>query len=107
MKFRLIPSLLVSLAAALNADADVVQLRDKASMTGQILAEKRDLVVVDLGYTVVTVPRNQIVRIVRDEELAAQAAAAKARENSKGAKTNATTVAKNAPRREEKQDIRS
>ena len=110
MKIRLIPSLLVSLAAALRADADVVQLRDKASVTGQVLAEKRDLVVVDLGYTVVTVPRNQIVRIVRDEELAAQAAAAKAKENSKSAKSkpDATASAKSvAPRREEKQDIYS
>src|SRR5207247_285326 len=46
--------------------ADVLQLKDRASITGQILAEKRDQVVVDLGYTVLIVPRSQIARITRD-----------------------------------------
>jgi serine protease Do len=46
--------------------ADTIQLKDKASVTGQILAEKRDLVVVDVGYTVLTIPRNQIVKISGD-----------------------------------------
>ena len=49
------------------AAADVLQLKDKASITGQILAEKRDQVVVDLGYTVLIVPRNQITKISLDE----------------------------------------
>jgi hypothetical protein len=31
--------------------ADTIQLKDKAAVTGQILAEKRDSVVVDVGYT--------------------------------------------------------
>jgi len=53
------------LAVAVGA-ADVVQLKDKASITGTILAEKKDLVVVDLGYTVLTVPRNQIASISRE-----------------------------------------
>jgi serine protease Do len=89
--------------------AEVLQLRDKASVSGHILAEKRDLVVVDLGYTVVTVPRNQIVRIVRDEEVPALTAPpSKSKESSKNAKTNAAALAKNAPPgREEKQDIYS
>jgi serine protease Do len=108
MKIRLILPLLVSSVAAFSTKADVVQLRDKASVTGHVLAEKRDLVVVDLGYTVVTVPRNQIVRIVRDEELAAQAAAAKSKEDAKSSKANAAAPVKNvAPPREEKQDIYS
>ena len=108
MKIRLIAPVLVSLTTAVNLSADVVQLRDKASVTGHVLVEKRDIVVVDLGYTVVTVPRNQIVRIVRDEELAAQAAAAKAKENSKSTKTASPAPAKSTtPGREEKQDIYS
>ena len=45
------------------ASADTIQLKDNAAITGKILAEKRDQVVVDLGFCVLTVPRNQIVRI--------------------------------------------
>src|SRR5216110_1299587 len=49
--------------------ADVLQLKDKVAIAGKILAEKRDQVVVDLGYTVLAVPRNQIIRIVKGESL--------------------------------------
>lgn len=54
--------------------ADVLQLKDKMSVTGTILAEKRDQVVVDIGYTVLVIPRNQIVKISK----AADAAPSKA-----------------------------
>jgi serine protease Do len=47
----------------------MVQLKDKASITGTILAEKREQVVVDVGYTVLLVPRSQIAKIVKDETL--------------------------------------
>jgi len=90
MKNRLFSLLLVSFLAAAGARAEVVQLRDKAAVSGAILAEKRDAVVVDLGYTVLTVPRNQIVRIVRDEELEAPATKSK----DKSAKQNSIAVAK-------------
>ena len=43
--------------------ADVLQLKDKASVTGKILAEKHDQLVVDIGYTVLVIPRNQIIKI--------------------------------------------
>ncbi len=46
--------------------ADVVQLKDNAAVTGKILVEKPDLVVVDLGYTVLAIPRSQVERIVKD-----------------------------------------
>src|SRR6266516_4886038 len=49
--------------------ADVVNLQEKAAIAGKILAEKRDQVIVDLGYTVLAVPRNQIIRIVKGESL--------------------------------------
>ena len=52
-------------AGAAAAPADVLQLKDNASITGKILAEKRDLVVLDVGYTVLVVPRAQIVKIFR------------------------------------------
>ena len=43
--------------------ADVIQLKDQAAVTGKILAEKPDSVVVDVGYTVLVVPRNVIAGI--------------------------------------------
>ena len=65
---RLVPFTLAGCVAATAACGQTLLLRDKASISGIILAEKRDHVVVDLGYTVLSIPRSQIVRIVRDEE---------------------------------------
>src|SRR5581483_5029607 len=48
--------------------AEVVQLKDKASVTGKILADKRDQVVVDIGYTVLIIPRSQIIKISKSGE---------------------------------------
>ena len=45
------------------AFADTVQLKDKATVVGTILAEKKEQVVVDIGYTVLTIPRNQVVKV--------------------------------------------
>lgn len=61
--------LLIALLAAVlpSRAADTIVLKDKASITGRILTEKRDQVVVDVGYTVLLVPRNQVSEIVRDE----------------------------------------
>ncbi len=51
--------------AANFASADTVQLKDASSLTGKILAEKPDSVVVDVGYTVLVVPRNSIAGIIK------------------------------------------
>jgi len=51
------------LAGWSTASAEVIVLKDKASVIGKVLAEKKDLVLVDLGYTVLSIPRSQIVRI--------------------------------------------
>ena len=57
------------LSAGLNtATAEVVVLKDKASVTGKILAEKKDLVLVDLGYTVLSIPRSQIASISSEDK---------------------------------------
>ena len=48
--------------------ADTVLLKDKSAVTGKILAEKSDAVVVDVGYTVLVVPRNAISRISKASE---------------------------------------
>ena len=52
------------LSAAL---ADTIQLKDKAAVVGKILSEKKDQVVVDVGFTVLVVPRNQIVKILKSD----------------------------------------
>jgi len=46
-----------------GAMADTIQLKDNAAVTGTVLAEKRDQVAVDIGYTVLVIPKNQIVKI--------------------------------------------
>src|SRR2546425_2588765 len=52
------------------APEEVIQLKEKSFVAGKILAEKRDHVVVDLGFTVLSIPRNQIVKISKETELA-------------------------------------
>jgi serine protease Do len=47
------------------AQADVIQLKDQAAITGKVLAEKPDSVIVDVGYTVLVVPRSVIANISR------------------------------------------
>ncbi len=58
------------------ASADVIQLKDQAAITGKILAEKPDSVVVDVGFTVLVVPRNVVARISRAGDAAPPASAA-------------------------------
>jgi serine protease Do len=64
------------LCAANLASADTIQLKDKAALTGKILAEKSDAVVMDVGYTVLIVPRNVIAKISKANEVVSPAAAA-------------------------------
>jgi serine protease Do len=63
------PWLLLSALVACGVScalADTIQLKDKAAVTGKVLAEKSDHIVVDIGYTVLVIPRNQVVTIVKD-----------------------------------------
>jgi len=57
--------LALGLCAASLASADTIQLKDKAAVTGNILAEKPDAVVLDVGYTVLVVPRSSIASIAK------------------------------------------
>ncbi len=59
--------LAVAACVCQGAVADTVQLKDAAAITGRVLSEKPDLVAVDIGYTVLVIPRNQIVRISKTE----------------------------------------
>ncbi len=45
--------------------ADTIQLKDAAAVTGKILAEKPDSLVVDVGYTVLVIPRSAITGITK------------------------------------------
>jgi len=63
-KQRLVLSALLFCGAQF-VSADVIQLKDQAAVTGNILAEKPDAVVVDVGYTVLLVPRSSIANISR------------------------------------------
>jgi serine protease Do len=58
------------------ATAATIQLKEKAAITGKILAEKRDSIAVDVGYTVLVIPRSQVAKILQDEETAAAKAKA-------------------------------
>jgi serine protease Do len=55
--------------AASVACADTIQLKDKAAVTGKILAEKPDSVVVDVGYTVLVIPHNDVEKISKTGEV--------------------------------------
>jgi serine protease Do len=50
-----------------QAGAETIQLKDKASVTGKIIAEKKDQVYVDLGFTILSIPRSQITKIVKGD----------------------------------------
>jgi serine protease Do len=57
-------TIVLLLLAGINTGVtETLQLKDKTSVTGKILAEKRDQVVVDLGFTVLVIPKNQIVKV--------------------------------------------
>lgn len=45
------------------AMADTIQLKDAAAVTGKILSEKADSLVVDVGYTVLVIPRTSITGV--------------------------------------------
>jgi serine protease Do len=67
MSLKRISAILAALAGSvIFASAAVVELKDDASVTGKILAEKPDSVVVDVGYTVLVIPQDQIIKIIRN-----------------------------------------
>lgn len=60
--------------AAMSAVAEPVQiqLKGKAAITGEVLAEKPDQVVLDVGYTVLVIPRDQIAEMKKSEKTPAK-----------------------------------
>lgn len=79
--------------AALTAMAEPVQiqLKGKAAVSGEVLADKPDQVVLDVGYTVLVIPRDQIVEIKKTEKSPKTVKAAQAQTVQKGLYREAAT----------------
>ena len=89
MKFARVTALTLTgwAAALLNvglACAETIQLRDGMSVTGRILAEKKDQIVVDLGFTVLAVPRGDVIKVVKEAESESKSGKAPAIQEAKG-----------------------
>ncbi len=56
------------------AFADTLQLKDAAVVTGKVLTEKADSYVVDLGYTVLVIPRTAVVGVTKSSTAGATGA---------------------------------
>src|SRR5690242_5115813 len=68
MSLKMTLALVATAFAALNPSfADVVELKDKAAITGKVLAEKRESVVIDVGYTVLVIPRSAVTKVLTGE----------------------------------------
>jgi Trypsin-like serine proteases, typically periplasmic, contain C-terminal PDZ domain len=50
-------------AAGLRAGAQVIDLKSGAQLRAEIISEKPDRVIVDLGFTVISIPRDEVDRI--------------------------------------------
>jgi len=61
--------MLLMSAAAAGAFADTIQLKDQAAVTGKVLAVKPDALVVDIGYTVLVIPRKDIIARLTDARI--------------------------------------
>src|ERR1700689_604068 len=55
--------------------ATTVELKGRASVTGKMLADKKDQIIIDIGYTVLVIPKNQVVKLLDDSAKAAKAVA--------------------------------
>ena len=61
-----------------TAPAATVELKGNASVTGTILAERSDQIIIDIGYTVLVIPRDQVLKLLHDNDVAAQSIVAPA-----------------------------
>ncbi len=75
------------------ADADTIQLKD-AAVTGKILAEKTDSLVVDVGYTVLQIPRNAVTGVTKSAASTVSATPAPAAAGQFYAATTKTSAAR-------------
>ncbi len=61
---------LLMVASASFADSDVIELKDGHQVVGEVIAEKPGLLIVDLGFDVIKVPRDQVVSRRKGDEAA-------------------------------------
>lgn len=61
------------LVSGWQLSAATVQLKNKAAVTGKILAEKRDQIVIDIGYTTLVIPRSQVTKVLENDSIPAAA----------------------------------
>ena len=81
------------LCAAFSLRTDTIQLKEKAAITGKIIADKKDQVAVDIGYTVIVIPKNQIAQITKSDEAAPTKKTAAAQKTEKAPPPVATAPA--------------
>ena len=67
-------SLLIAAGPLAAAPPATVELNQGGAVKGELLSESSEKVVVDLGFTVLTVPRDAVTRILKEETKAAPAA---------------------------------
>ncbi len=63
------PALVIALIALSTASADTLHLKNGGIIKGEVLRKKADKVLVDLGFTVLSVPMDEVDRIAPDEEV--------------------------------------
>lgn len=69
------------LGSVLLLAADKVELKDNAAITGRIVAEKSEHVAVDVGYTILMVPRSAIEKVTSDQAQSTEGGGTNATEN--------------------------
>ena len=71
-KFFLLPLAAIGLASAAPAAENVlVVLKNGSELRAEVLKERDDALILDLGTTILTLPRTDISRIEKDSEKAA------------------------------------
>src|SRR5688572_17277873 len=89
---KILPLTAWLVVGATVADADVVELKDAAAISGKILAEKRDAVIVDVGYTALVIPRSAVAKIISGEQTITSKAPAKEKKTASAAGTQTPVV---------------
>ena len=65
---KFVPLLALTVCVSARAvQSDTVQLKDNAAVVGKILEERHDQLVVDIGYTVLVIPRSDVEKILRGD----------------------------------------
>ncbi|MGP8200336.1 MAG: S1C family serine protease [Limisphaerales bacterium] len=66
------------LLGGFSLGATTVELKGRAAVTGKILEDKKDQIIIDIGYTVLAIPKSQVVKLLEENAKAAKAVAAPA-----------------------------